>query len=181
MFDSRRGRHELVSASLADYDDAALAALLHTTPGGPAGVGGGSSTLEVGGIPVFAKQIPLTDRELAHPHSTANLFGLPLSCQFGMHRIASPGFGAWRELAANLTITEAVLNGETESFALLHHWRVLPGRPPIAPEHRDIEAAGAQFGGAPAGRERFDQLAEAGPSLVMFFEHSPVTLADWLQ
>lgn len=181
MSDSRRGRHELVSASLADYDDAELAALLRSTPSGTAGVGGGSSTLEIGGIPVFVKQIPLTDRELAHPYSTVNLFGLPLSCQYGMHRIGSPGFGAWRELAANLTITEAVLNGEAESFALLHHWRVLPGRPPIAPEHRDIEAVVAQFGGDPAVRDRFEQLAEAGANLALFFEHIPLTLNDWLQ
>lgn len=177
---SRRGRHELVSAFLADLDDAELAAILGAAPSGPNGVGGGSSMVEVGGIPVFAKRIPLTDRELAHPHSTANLFDLPLTCQYGMHRLASPGFGAWRELAANLALTDAVLSGETESFALLHHWRVLPGRPSIAPEHRDIDAVVAQFGDDPAVRDRFEQLADATASLVLFLEHIPSALVDWL-
>lgn len=130
----------------------------------------------IAGIPVFAKQIPLTATELANPHSTANLFGLPLSCQYGMHRFARPGFGAWRELAANLIITEAALNGETECFALLHHWRVVPGRPAVAPKHRDVVAVVAQFGGDPAVRTRLEELARAEASLVLF----PSTLSERL-
>ena len=72
-------------------------------------------------MPVFVKRIPITDRELAHPHSTANLFDLPVRWQYGMYRLAGPGFGAWRELAANRSVTEGVLAGKTESFPLLHH------------------------------------------------------------
>jgi len=53
--------------------------------------------------------------------------------------MAGPGFGAWRELAANQSVTEGILAGETESFTLLHHWRVLPGRQPVAAEHLDID------------------------------------------
>lgn len=181
MTDSRRARHALVSAALRDLTDAELEALLHAGTSGPPGVGGGSATLEIGGFQVFAKQIPLTARELVNPRSTANLSGLPLSCQYGMHRLPSPGFGAWRELEANLIITEAVLNGETEPFALLHHWRVLPGRPAIAPEHLDIEAVVANFGEDPAVRARLEELAGAEVSLALFFEHIPSTLIDWLQ
>ena len=77
MLTPRRARHDLVSASLAARDDDELAALLRGAPTSAVGVGGGSSVLDVDGIPVFAKRIPITDRELAHPHSTANLFGLP--------------------------------------------------------------------------------------------------------
>ena len=43
---------------------------------------------------MFVKRIPITDRELAHPHSTANLFGLPAGRQYGVYRLAGPGFGA---------------------------------------------------------------------------------------
>lgn len=129
---------------------------------------------------MFAKRIPITDRELAHPHSTADLFGLPTFCQYGMHRLAGPGFGAWRELAANVAVTEGVLDDETESFALLHHWRVLPGRPPAAAEHQDIEAVVAQFGGEASVRTRFEELAAASSSLVLFLEYVPDRLPDWL-
>ena len=176
----RRARHALVSASLAARDDDELAALLRAAPTSAVGVGGSSSVLDVEGIAVFVKRIPITDRELAHPHSTANLFNLPTSCQYGMHRLAGPGFGAWRELAANLTVTEGVLGGESESFALLHHWRVLPGRPPVASEHQDVEAVVAQFGGDQAVRIRFEELAEANSSLVLFLEHLPDRLRDRL-
>lgn len=177
---ARQERHSRVSASLAARDDDELAALLRRASDGAVGVGGGSSVVDVDGAPVFVKRIPITDRELAHPHSTANLFGLPTACQYGMHPLAGPGFGAWRELAANLTVTDGVLAGESECFALLHHWRVLPGRPPVADEHRDVDAVVAQFGGDPAVRARFEALADARSSLVLFLEHLPGRLPDWL-
>lgn len=180
MLTTRRARHELVSAALAACDDDALTALLDAAPSGAVGVGGGASVLDVDGVPVFAKRVPITDRELAHPHSTANLFGLPMSCQYGMHPLAGPGLGAWRELAANVTVTAGALAGGGESFALLHHWRVLPGRPPVADEHRDVEAVVAQLGGDPAVRARFAELAAAGSSLVLFLEHLPDGLPGWL-
>lgn len=180
MLTARRLRHETVSVWLAARDDDELAAGLRAAPAGAVGVGGGASVLDVAGVPVFAKRIPITDRELVHPHSTANLFGLPMSCQYGMHPLAGPGFGAWRELAANLTVTEGVLAGEAESFALLHHWRVLPGRPPVAAEHRDIDAVVGQFGGDPAVRLRLEELAAARFSLVLYLEHLPGRLLDRL-
>lgn len=180
MLTARRVRHDLMSASLAAHNDDELAAFLHAVPTSAVGVGGGSSVLDVDGVPVFAKRIPITDRELAHPHSTANLFDLPTCCQYGMHRLAGPGFGAWRELAANMIVTEGVLGGEAESFPLLYHWRVLPGRPPVASEHLDVDAVVAQFGGAPAVRVRFEELAGASSSLVLFHEYVPYPLHDWL-
>src|SRR5687768_6991053 len=128
MLAARRSRHERVSAWLAARDDAELAALLDTAPVGAVGIGGGSAMLDVDGVPVFAKRIPITDLELSHPHSTANLFDLPTYCQYGMHRLGSPGFGAWRELAANTIVTAGILAGETASFPLLYHWRALSGR-----------------------------------------------------
>lgn len=180
MLSTRRGRHDLVSASLAARDDDELVMLMDAARTSTVGVGGGSTVLDVDGVAVFAKRIPITDRELAHPHSTANLFELPTFCQYGMHRLAGPGFGAWRELAANLTVTEGVLGGESESFALLHHWRVLPGRPPTASEHQDIEAVVAQFGGDSAVRTRLEELAAARSSLVLFLEYVPDRLPEWL-
>lgn len=174
---SRRTRHERLSGVLASCGDDDLAALVNTGRAVGVGVGGGSAVLDVDGVAVFAKRVPLTDRELARPRSTANLFDLPVSCQYG---IGSPGFGAWRELAANLVVTDAVLAGETESFPLLHHWRVLPGRPPIAAEHADTDAAVAALGGSPAVRARLEALAAASHSLVLFCEYLPHPVADWL-
>ncbi|MFL6143228.1 MAG: serine/threonine protein phosphatase [Labedaea sp.] len=128
-------------------------------------------------MPVFAKRIPLTDRELADPGSTANVFDLPLYCQYG---VASPGFNAWRELAANRVVTDAVLAGETQSFPVLYHWRVLPGRSPVAAEHADIDTAVAALGDCSTVRARFEALAAASCSLILFCEHIPRPILDWL-
>ena len=180
MHSLRRSRHDRTSALLTALNDDELAAVLRSAPANPVGVGGGSSVLDVDGVPVFAKRIPITDRELAHPHSTANLFDLPTYCQYGMYRLGGPGFGAWRELAANVMVTEGVVAGEAESFSLLYHWRVLPGRAPIASEQLDIDAVVAQFGGAPGVRIRFEELAAATSSLVLFLEYVPYPLLDRL-
>jgi hypothetical protein len=177
---TRRSRHDRVASWLAARADGELVALLQAASLDGVGVGGGSSRVDVDGVPVFVKRIPITDRELAHPHSTANLFDLPVRWQYGMYRLAGPGYNAWRELAANQNVTEGVLAGEAESFPLLHHWRVVPGRPPVAPEHVDIDAVVAQFGGNPAVRARFDALAGATASLVLFIEHLPDRLSRWL-
>ncbi|MEV2238115.1 serine/threonine protein phosphatase [Micromonospora sp. NPDC049891] len=180
MLCPRRFRHDRVAALLEVRTDGELAALLQAASPTGVGVGGGSSIVDVDGVPVFVKRVPLTDRELAHPHSTANLFDLPARWQYGIYRLAGPGFGAWRELAANQIVTDGVLTGETESFPLLHHWRVLPGRPPVAAEHLDIDAVVAQFGDNQAVRARFEALADATASLVLYLEHLPDGLPRWL-
>jgi hypothetical protein len=177
MESDRWAKHGRLSDRLGSCNDGELTALLDGGRTGSVGIGGSSVVVDVEGTSVFAKRVPLTDLELAHPHSTANLFGLPLHCQYG---IGSPGFNAWRELAANSIVTETVLSGESESFPLLHHWRVLPGRPPIADEHADTQAAVAALGGGLAVRARLEALAAASWSLVMIWEHIPHPLTPWL-
>jgi hypothetical protein len=66
----RRARYATASASLASLSDSELAALVDDG----VGVGGDSVALNAAGVPVFAKRVALTGRELARPHSTANLF-----------------------------------------------------------------------------------------------------------
>jgi len=178
MLATRRARHERLSAFLTSCSDVELGALVDAGRVSGVGVGGGSVVLDVNGVPVFAKRIPLTERELSHPHCTGNLFDLPLFCQYG---IGGPGFNAWRELAANVIVTDGVLTGETESFPLLYHWRVLPGRPPVAAEHADIDAVVAALDGCSAVRARLEALATASCSLVLFCEYLPHPLLDWLR
>ena len=171
----RRTRPEKLATVLTSRTDAELAEFAGQATG--VGVGGGSTMVDVDGVPVFVKRIPLTDLELAHPRSTANLFDVPVFCQYG---VVSPGFNAWRELAANLVVTEGVLAGETESFPLLHHWRVLPGRAPVAAEHADIDKVVSALDGSPAVRARLEALAAATHSLVLFCEYLPTPLLDWV-
>ncbi len=178
MRTARRASHERIRARLAAYGDDELVALMGTGRDERCGIGGGSVTVDVDGVPVFVKRIPLTERELARPRSTANLFDLPLYCQYG---IGGPGFNGWRELAANIVVTDGVLAGETGAFPMLHHWRVLPGRPPVAAEHADIEATVAALAGSPTVRTRMEALAGAEHSLVLCCEHIPYPVTDWLR
>ncbi|MDG6101667.1 hypothetical protein Daura_38600 [Dactylosporangium aurantiacum] len=78
-------RHERLSAALALRGDDAVAALVDgDARPGAAGIGGRTATLDVAGVPVFVKQVPVTALDLRHPHSTANLFGLPMCYQYGV-------------------------------------------------------------------------------------------------
>lgn len=172
-------RHGEVSRALTTYGDRQMTAMLTQAQAPGSGIGGDSMRCTVDGVPVFVKRIPLTDLERRPEHvmSTANLFGLPPFCQYG---VGSPGFGAWRELAATMMTTGWVLAGHSAAFPLLYHWRVLPGAPPPAEEHADVEAVVRYWGGSPAVRDRVHARAGASASVVLFQEFIPYTLDDWL-
>lgn len=175
----RLGTHADTAASLALLSDRDLADLVAAgTPLG-VGIGGRSTLLEVDGVQVFVKRVPLTDIELHpdHVRSTANLFDLPPHFHYGIGAIGSPGFGAWRELAVHEMTTDWVRSGSFPGFPLLHHWRVLPGLPqPLPDELADVERCVAYWG---AGRERVEALRTASASLTLFLEYVPHTLHDW--
>lgn len=179
---ARVARYSDVATALALRSDRQLGRLVATAQHAGSGIGGTSALLHIDDIPVFVKRVPLTDLE-RHPHhimSTGNLFGLPAFCHYGVAALGSPGFGAWRELAANIMTTSWVLTGQTEAFPLMYHWRLLPGAAPLADEHADIERVVAYWGGSPAVRQRLHALAEASASLVLFLEYIPHNLRDWL-
>ncbi|AQZ63656.1 unnamed protein product [[Actinomadura] parvosata subsp. kistnae] len=179
---ARISRYGDVASALALHSDRRLGeALARARPLG-SGIGGTSALLDVGGVPVFAKRIPLTDleRRPGNVMSTANLFGLPPFCQYGIAAIGSPGFGAWRELAASVMTTTWVLTGRGAAFPLLYHWRVLPGAPPPTGEHADVEAAVRYWDGSAAVGDRLHALARASASIVLFQEYIPHTLDTWL-
>ncbi|AZK95983.1 MULTISPECIES: protein kinase family protein [Streptomyces] len=172
------------ATALALHDDRRLAALLEAARPLGSGIGGTSALLDVDGTPVFVKRVPLTDTERApgNRHSTADLFGLPLVCQYGMTGIGSPGFGAWRELAVHTMTTNWVLTGAYGGFPLMYHWRVLPAAPTALPDElADIDRAVDHWGGGSGVRRRIEELRDSSASLVLFLEYVPRTLHDWLE
>ncbi|MDT0265053.1 protein kinase family protein [Streptomyces sp. DSM 44915] len=178
---TRLARHRSIALELALTSDRRLGERVASAGPLGSGIGGRSAELLVGGVRVFVKRVPLTDLELRPEHlrSTANVFGLPTHYQYG---IGSAGFGAWRELAAHQLTTDWVLGGDHPGFPLLHHWRVLPDTPPpgFADEFGGIDGAVAHWDGSPAVRRRLEAIGAASASLVLFLEHLPWTLADWL-
>ncbi|MFE2045564.1 protein kinase family protein [Streptomyces sp. NPDC059477] len=179
--EARRSVYGAVSTALALRGDRELGELLESAVPLGAGIGGTAARLEVAGTPVFVKRVPLTERELRpeHRRSTANVFGLPAFCQYG---VLSPGFGTWRELAAHTMTTDWVLAGRHAGFPLMYHWRVLPDAAPqrLPEELADVERAVAYFGGGAEIRHRIEALRHPPASLALFLEYLPRTLHEWL-
>ncbi|MGW3570841.1 protein kinase family protein [Streptomyces sp. NPDC000941] len=177
---ARLAAHGAVSTSLALCSDRKLHELVDAATPIGSGIGGKTVLLEVDGISVFAKQVPLTDleRRPENVHSTANLFKVPSFCQYG---IGGPGFGAWRELAVHTMTTNWVIAGDSEGFPLMYHWRVLPGPgQPLPEELADVERAVAYWGGGLGVRRRIEALQQSTASLTLFLEYIPQNLHDWL-
>jgi hypothetical protein len=169
----RIARHDRVSAALAEAGDDLLAAARPLS----SGIGGSTWLLRVAGEPVFVKRVALTDVELRHEHSTADLYGLPPWSHYG---VGSAGGGAWRELEAHRMTSRWVHTGQCENFLLLHHWRVLPGLRREPPGRAELERDVAFWHGDPGVRSRLEALAGSSTDLVLFLEHRPWNLAEWL-
>ena len=182
-YEARLARYMIVSTSLALLSDRRLCILVEEAQRIGSGIGGTSVLLDIEGTPVFAKIIPLTDRERLPENimSTANLFHLPPFYQYG---VGSTGFGAWRELATHVMTTNEVLGMQCECFPLLYHWRVLPGpsptQAPMSDEQAEIERMVAYWDGSPAVRERLEAIARASAQVVLFLEYIPQNLQQWL-
>jgi hypothetical protein len=177
---ARLARHGTVSTSLALLSDRRLGKLVDEAPLIGSGIGGTAMLLEIEGVPVFAKRVPLTDLERRPEYvmSTANIFELPTFLQYG---VGSVGFGVWRELAAHAMTTNWVLGGQSESFPLMYHWRVLSGAVPTPEEHADLERTVEYWDGSPAVRERLEAVAQSSASIVLFLEYIPENLREWLK
>ncbi|MFE7126087.1 protein kinase family protein [Streptomyces sp. NPDC057617] len=176
---ARLTAHGAVSTSLALCSDRALRELVDTAVPIGSGIGGKSALLDVAGTPVFVKRVPLTDpeRQPENVRSTANVFALPVFCQYG---IGGPGFGVWRELAVHTMTTNWVLAGEHEGFPLMYHWRVLPDSTPLPQELADVEQAVAYWGGGSQVRRRIEALRQSSASVALFLEYIPQNLHEWL-
>jgi hypothetical protein len=180
---ARLAAHGAVSTSLSLCSDRRLHELVDAATPIGFGIGGKTVLLEVEGTPVFVKQVRLTDleRRPENVRSTANLFGLPVFCHYGVGSIGGPGFGAWRELAVHTMTTNWVIAGDYEGFPLMYHWRVLSDAgQPLPEELADVERAVAYWGGGSEVRRRIEALQQSSASLMLFLEYIPQNLHDWL-
>ncbi|WP_344614474.1 hypothetical protein [Dactylosporangium salmoneum] len=180
---ARLAVHGAVSTALALCSDRELRDLVDAAEPMGSGIGGTSALLDIGGTPVFVKRVPLTalERQPENVRSTANLFGLPMFCHYGVGVIGAPGFGAWRELAVHTMTTNWVLAADCDAFPLMYHWRVLPHCGQALPEElADVERAVAYWGGGAEMRRRIEGLRDASASIALFLEYIPQNLHDWL-
>lgn len=145
------------------------------------GIGGKSALISINDMPVFVKKVPLTDLEQLPEHfmSTANIFDLPLSYQYG---VGSAGFGAWRELATHIMTTNWTITGECINFPMMYHWRILPSGPgDLNIDYwGDIEEHCRYWGNSNAIRKRVTDLNKASAHIALFLEYVPQNLHEWL-
>ena len=180
---SRLARHLLISEALDRLTDDDVARLLRTSRVLGSGIGGVRQAIQVEGVPVFVKRIPLTDLERTgiYRGSTANMFDLPVCCQYG---VGSPSFGVWREVAANTMATAWVLDGQTTSHPLMYHWRVIDEGQragPLCDELADVDRFVDYWNDSATVRHRAEAITSSTASVVVFLEYVPTTLPDWLR
>ena len=175
----RYSQHSRISKYLGTLSDNDVLALLKQ--GDPLQSGWGETVkLEIDGIPIFVKQVPLNEIEgnLKNIKSTENLFELPLYYQYG---VGSGGFSIWRELSAHAMTTEWVLNGESQNFPLMYHWRILDSFQEKEPfDEEEFEKYVAYWENSSAIGERIKASHQASSNVVIFIEYIPETLKSWL-
>ncbi len=163
--------------------DAQLTQLLAGAVPLGSGIGGSHSSIDVDGETIFVKRVPLSDIELEdrNLYSTRDLFGLPSGCQYG---VGSPGFGTWREVAANTMATGLAFEHGLGCFATMYHWRVVDGPAETDWESDDwpaLEKLVSFWHDSDAVRRRFEAIAAATRCVALFLEYAPTTLPQWLR
>ena len=147
--------------------------------GAPASSGwGAANRISLDGAWVFAKRIPVTERERADLASTRNAYGIPpyLNYPFG-----SPGMGVGRELQFAIKASDWVASGDCPAFPLLIHHRLLD-RPDdgvgVNPE-QFVGFTNYQWN-EPTMNAYLADRAQARQELVMVFEDLPHAAVDWI-
>jgi len=174
--ESRLETYCRLGSHLALLDDRKLGALLRT---GRARQGWGQNrVITVDGTQVFAKSVPIAAREMARPYSTRNHYRLPCMYSYG---VGSAGFGVFRELATHVRTTNWVLGGETDAFPVMYHHRILPIERPGPRRTPEALAAYVRYwNGSRAVRNFIVDREAATHQVVIFLEHVPHVLYDWL-
>ena len=172
----RRETFDVISDRLTALADEQIIGLLDEAEPVASGVGGAAWRIRLDGVAVFVKQLALTDLEDLpdHHRDTANLFNLPLACQY---RLGSPGFGSWREVAVHELTTDWVLTGAYSGFPLTYHRRRLPIH--VHDDHRGNDEI-LQWIDTPQIRDRLTAVKAARHGIVVFTEHIPETVSSWL-
>lgn len=170
-----------ISTNLACLSNEKLKQILADSKPMHEGIGGTSALIAIDDTPAFVKKVPLTDLEQLPQHfmSTANIFDLPLSYQYG---VGSAGFGAWRELATHIMTTNWVITGECANFPIMYHWRIFPSSPGDININYwgDIEKYCQYWENSDVIRKRVLDLNNASAHIALFLEYAPQNLHDWL-
>lgn len=140
---------------------------------------GTNHIIKLAGKPIFVKKVPLTDLEFEHSFETSNIFGLPLYYNYG---VGSAGFGAFRELLTHIKTTNWVLDGKTQNFPLMYHYRIIPRTERSARINRSKHQRYLKRWDDNRAIDHYiRERCKSKFELVLFLEHFPGTLAHWFK
>jgi hypothetical protein len=178
--DTRYSRYNHISKHLEKLDDESISDLLQQGISMHSG-GGSSVKLEIDGIPIFVKKVPLNKIEgkAENIRSTENLFDIPLYYQYG---VGSGGFSVWRELSAHIMSTEWVLSRENNNLPLMYHWRIINDSTEKVPlDEEELKNYVKYWNDSSAIEERYRANHDAPAFVALFIEYVPDTLNTWLR
>jgi hypothetical protein len=177
--ETRYSRYNYISQHLEKLNDESISALLEQGTSLHSGWGT-SVKLEIDGVPIFVKKVPLNEIEgkPENIRSTENLFGIPPYYQYG---VGSGGFSVWRELSAHILSTEWVLSSENGNLPLMYHWRIINNSDEKAPlDEEELKNYVKYWDDSSAIGERVRANHDASAYVALFIEYIPDTLDTWL-
>ena len=126
---------------------------------------------------VFVKRIPLTALEYENAYATHNLFCLPMFYHYG---VGSAGFGAYRELLCHIKSSHWVMQGLSQAFPLLYHYRIMPATAKWKQRSPESLKRHLQFWNQDQNIATYLRLrAQAPYELVLFLEYFPMSLHEY--
>ena len=144
---------------------------------------GQTHIVEIEEYPVFVKRIPVTQIEYENLFSTKNLYNLPTFFNYGLGSagLGVAGLNVFRELVANIKITNWLLEEEVANFPLMYHYRIIP----YQGKHFDIDKSLLKgfveyWGNNDSVGNYMVDRANASYELVLFLEYIPYVIETWL-
>ncbi len=134
--------------------------------------------IKIGKAKIFVKRIPLTDIEYEHMFSTENLYDLPNCYNYG---VDSAGFGVFRELLTHIKTTNWGLEGITENFPFLYHYRIQPCPKKSSKIKTQKHRQYIKYWNSNKNIDEYMiSRANAKHEVILFLEYIPYTLSSWL-
>ena len=125
----------------------------------------------------------MTQIEYQNLFSTKNLYNLPNFFNYGLGSVGLgvAGVNVFRELVANIKVTNWLLEGEIANFPLMYHYRIIPYQGNHLNIDKSLLKGFVEYWGNNynVGNYMVDR-ANANYELVLFLEYIPYVLETWL-